>query len=373
MTGFEADSRHMRAALDLARRGLGSVWPNPAVGCVIVRDDRVLGRGWTQPGGRPHAEAQAIARASCPLTGATAYVSLEPCSHFGKTPPCADALIASGVARVVVAASDPDPRVSGRGLARLKEAGIEVVFGVREAEALALNAGFFMRVTAGRPLVTLKLASTLDGRIATASGESRWITGPAARARGHALRADHDAVMVGSNTVLVDDPLLTCRIPGLEHRSPVRIVIDGRLRTPLTSALVVDARNFPVWIVTAAHGDGGRGDAARAEVFRSCGVEIIEVPAEGGVVDLAAALVELGRRGLTRLLVEGGAALAAALLGARLVDRLAWFRAGRIIGGDGIPAIAGFGLENLGEAPAFQRMSVEEVGEDLLETFERRD
>lgn len=382
----DPDDRFMRAALALARRGLGNVWPNPAVGCVITRDGRVLGRGWTQPGGRPHAETEAIARArrhsgspsAAPLAGATAYVSLEPCAHFGKTPPCADALVKAGVARVVVAAADPDPRVSGRGIARLRAAGIAVTTGLREAEAAALNAGFFLRVKEGRPLVTLKLASTLDGRIATASGESRWITGEAARARVHALRAGHDAVMVGSNTVLADDPLLTCRLPGLERRSPVRIVIDGRLRTPLTSAVVADAGAVATWIVTAL--DVGRtlsfqvpSFEARADAFRACGVTIIEVPQAGETVDLHAALRALGERGLTRLLVEGGGGLGAALLRARLVDRIAWFRAGRIIGGDGIPAVAGFGLESLAEAPLFRRVGIEEIGEDLLETLERRD
>lgn len=366
------DDAFMRAALALARRGLGNVWPNPAVGCVIVREGRVLGRGWTQPGGRPHAETEAIGRALSwsegRLTGATAYVSLEPCAHHGKTPPCADALVSAGVARVVVAVSDPDPRVSGRGIARLREAGIAVTEGVREEEAAALNAGFFLRVREGRPLVVLKLASTLDGRIATATGESRWITGEAARARVHALRACHDAVMVGSNTVLADDPLLTCRLPGLEHRSPLRIVIDGRLRTPLTSALVADARAVPTWIVTAP-----QTDRLRADAFRACGVELIEVPPAGETLDLGAALGELGARGLTRLLVEGGAGLGAALLRARLVDRIAWFRAGRIIGGDGIPSVAGFGLEKLAEAPSFRRVGIEEIGEDLLETLERWD
>src|SRR6266705_1008472 len=219
------DEQAMRAALALARRGLGRVWPNPAVGCAIVKDGRVVGRGWTQPGGRPHAETEALARAGGAAHGATAYVTLEPCCHSGRTPPCADAL-------VVAALEDPDPRVVGGGLARLRAAGIAVEAGLCAAEAAEINAGFFQRVRLGRPLVTLKLATSLDGRIATASGESRWITGPAARERAHLLRVTHDAILVGTDTVLADNPQLTCRLPGLGHRSPVRIAIDRELRIP---------------------------------------------------------------------------------------------------------------------------------------------
>jgi len=361
-----SDFTHMRSALALARRGLGSAWPNPAVGCVLVKDGTVVGRGWTQPGGRPHGETEALERAGEAARGATAYVSLEPCCHWGKTPPCTDALLAAGVTRVVVTVEDPDPRVSGRGIARLREAGVEVTTGVLADEARALNEGFFRRIDQGRPLVTLKLASTLDSRIATAEGESRWITGELARERAHLLRARHDAVMVGSNTVLTDDPELTCRLPGLADRSPVRIVVDGRLRVPLTANLVVTAKATPTWFVTL------KGDAPeRHRVFRDCGVELIEVPAAGETVDLAAAFQELGKRGLTRVLVEGGAQLAAALLRAELVDHMAWFRAPRLIGGDGIPAITAFGIDKLAAMPRFERVSIENIGEDVLETFRR--
>jgi diaminohydroxyphosphoribosylaminopyrimidine deaminase/5-amino-6-(5-phosphoribosylamino)uracil reductase len=361
------DLRHMKAALALARRGLGAVWPNPAVGCVIVRDGVIVGRGWTQPGGRPHGETEALARAGAAARGATAYVSLEPCCHWGRTPPCADALIEAGIARVVAPVEDPDPRVSGQGIARLRDAGIAVDVGLCAAEARGINAGFFLRVTAGRPLVTLKLATTLDGRIATHGGESRWITGEAARQQAHLLRASHDAVMVGSNTVLVDDPELTCRLPGLEGRSPVRVVVDGRLRLPLTARLVADARKLPSWVVTLAG-----GDAPRLEAFRACGVEVIEVePDAAAGVDLGAALAALGERGITRILVEGGATLAASLLRAGLVDRVAWFRAPSVIGGDGIAAVTGFGLDRLAAAPRFRRDGVLELGPDLLETLSR--
>jgi diaminohydroxyphosphoribosylaminopyrimidine deaminase / 5-amino-6-(5-phosphoribosylamino)uracil reductase len=361
------DIAHMRTAIALARRGLGDVWPNPAVGCVIVRDGRVVGRGWTQPGGRPHGETEALARAGAAARGATAYVSLEPCCHWGKTPPCTDALIAAGLARVVIPIEDPDPRVSGQGIARLRAAGIAVEIGLCAEEAAELNAGFLMRMREGRPLVTLKLATTLDGRIATHSGESQWITGAPARDRAHALRAGHDAIMVGSLTVIADDPLLTCRLPGLAHRSPVRIVVDSRLRVPLTARIVADARRAPTWFLTLRG-----GDALRQEAFRACGVELIEVEPDGGAgVALAAGLRALGARGVTRVLAEGGSHVAASLLRDRLVDRIAWFRAPRLIGGDGIPAVAAFGLEHLAAAPGFVRCGLIECGEDVLETYRR--
>ncbi len=361
------DLRYMRAALALAGRGLGNVWPNPAVGCVLVKEGRVVGRGWTQPGGRPHGETEALARAGEGARGAIAYVSLEPCCHWGKTPPCTDALIAAGVGRVVVPIDDPDPRVSGRGIARLRDVGIEVVSGVCAAEAAELNAGFFMRIRAGRPIVTLKLATTLDGRIATHDGASQWITGAVARDRAHLLRASHDAVMVGSSTVIRDDPLLTCRLPGLASRSPVRIVVDRRLRVPLTARLVAEARSVPTWFITLRG-----GDAARREAFLSCGVDLIEVdPSADHAVDIGAALRELGQRGLTRILVEGGATLAAALLRVGAVDRLAWFHAPTLLGGDAIPAIAPLEIAELPTAPRFERTGLEHVGEDVLETLRR--
>ncbi len=362
------DLRHMRAALALAARGLGTVWPNPAVGCVIVRDGRVVGRGWTQPGGRPHAETEALARAGDQARGATAYVSLEPCSHHGRTPPCADALIRAGIARCVIACEDPDPRVAGAGLKRLREAGMAVDTGVCTEEAYELNRGFFTRILRDRPLVTLKAATTLDGRIATHGGESQWITGAAARARGHALRANHDAILVGIGTALADDPALTCRLPGLEGRSPVRIVVDGRLRLPLTSALVRTAKETPTWIVVM---EGH--DERRAAVLRDCGVELIVVPADAaGRPDLFAAMRAFAGRGLTRVLVEGGAALAASLLRADLVDRIEWFRAACLIGGDGVPAVLGFGVDRLSDAPRFERVGMRSVGADVEERYVRR-
>lgn len=357
----------MRAALGLARRGLGNVWPNPAVGCVIVRDGRVVGRGWTQPGGRPHAETEALAMAGEAARGATAYVTLEPCAHHGKTPPCAEALIKAGIARVVAAVEDPDERVSGKGFAMLRAAGIEVVAGVLAEDAAELNAGFFMAVRARRPLVTLKVASTLDGRIATHGGESKWITGEAARTAAHVLRAEADAIMVGSGTVLADDPDLTCRLPGMLDRSPVRVVVDGRLRLPLTSRLVASAGDIPTWLVTLAHGDSARGEA-----FEDAGVEVLEVSAgPDHQIDLAKAMTMLAESGVTRLLVEGGAHLSAALLRAGLVDRLVWFRAPRLIGGDGLAATLGFGVDHLSQTPRFTRVEMREVGEDVMEIYRK--
>lgn len=366
-TTTDNDRAHMRAALALARRGLGNVWPNPAVGCLIVKDDRVVGRGWTQPGGRPHAETEALAMAGGAARGAVAYVTLEPCAHHGKTPPCAEALIAAGIARVVVAMEDPDPRVSGAGLALLTQAGIAIVRGVCGDEAAELNAGFFTKVREGRPLVTLKLATTLDGRIATHSGESKWITGEAARAASHLLRAEHDVIMVGSGTALADDPELTCRLPGLGDRSPVRVVVDGRLRLPLTAKVVTSANEIPTWLVTL---EGC--DEARCEAYGDAGVDIVEIPAgPDHTVDLGAALGALAESGVTRVLVEGGAHLASALLRAGLVDRLVWFHAARVIGGDGLPAAVAFGVDHLAQTPRFERVEVRPVGEDLMEIYKK--
>lgn len=361
------DLLHMRAALSLARRGLGNAWPNPAVGCVLVKDGRVIGRGWTQPGGRPHAETEALRRAGEAARGATAYVTLEPCSHHGRTPPCCEALAGAGIARVVMAMRDPDPRVNGRGLAMLRGAGIVVEEGLLEAEARALNAGFFRRIQAGMPVVTLKLASTLDGRIATATGESRWITGEAARREVHALRARHDAILVGSGTVLADDPDLTCRIPGMERVPMLRVVADARLRTPEASRLVQGAEVAPVLIITAP----GHPPAAQAP-FMAAGADIVTVPAHAaGGLDLPSLLRALGRRGVTRVLAEGGAGLAAALLRQGLVDRLVWFHAPAVMGGDGHPALQGLRLAALSAMPRFRRTAQRALGDDMLSEFER--
>lgn len=360
----------MQAALALARRGLGTVWPNPAVGCVITdRDGRVAGRGWTQPGGRPHAETEALRQAGERAAGGTAYVTLEPCSHHGQTPPCADALIAAKLRRVVVACGDPDPRVSGNGIRMLEAAGLSVAVGLCQDEARELNAGFFHRILDGRPLVTLKFATTLDGRIATHRGDSRWITGPRARQLGHLLRANHDAIMIGVGTAATDNPELTCRLPGLEHRSPVRIVLDGRLRTPLTVKLVADAKRVPTWLVALA---GAAPE--RRQAYIDSGVEVVEVEADAaGHPSMDKALAALAERGLTRVLVEGGSRVASAMLRADVVDRIVWFRAPSLIGGDGIPATQAFGVDRIADLVRFTRTGLQEAGDDLVELYQRKD
>jgi diaminohydroxyphosphoribosylaminopyrimidine deaminase/5-amino-6-(5-phosphoribosylamino)uracil reductase len=357
-----ADDRHwMQAALALAQRNLGRTWPNPSVGCVLVREDRLLANGWTQEGGRPHAETHAISRAKDSLNGATAYVTLEPCSHHGRTPPCADALIAAGIKRVVIATGDPDSRVAGQGVERLKQAGVDVTIGICAAEAEEVAAGFLMRVHHGRPLVTLKLATSLDGRIALANNESRWITGPAARAHGHSLRATHDAIAVGIGTALADDPLLNCRLPGLEARSPVRIVFDAKARLPVTAKLAATSKSQRTIALTA--------NPVGAKAIKDAGVEIIEVAASSQGVDAGMAMRALGDLGLTRVLVEGGGRLAASLLAAGLVDRIAWYRAPFAIGGDGVPGIGALALTSIVEARAFVRTGLHALGPDVLETY----
>lgn len=340
----------MSLALALGRRGRGRTGPSPAVGCVIVRDGRVVGRGWTADGGRPHAEAAALARADA--RGATAYVTLEPCAHRGRGDPCADALAGAGVARVVVAVGDPDPRTDGQGLARLRAAGVEVTLGVGEAEARADLAGFLRRVAGGRPFVTLKLAASLDGRIATGSGESRWITGPAARAEVHRLRGAHDLVLVGGGTARADDPRLDVRGFGIRPQ-PVRAVLSRGLDLPRDGHLARTAREQPLWLL---HGAG-----ADAAPWEALGARCLEVPG-----DLAGALAVLGREGINRVLCEGGGVLAAGLLGEGLVDELAVFHAGLAIGAEGTPMLGAMGLGRLADAPRLRLAEVRSIGPDVL-------
>jgi len=356
----------MRHALVLAARALGEVAPNPAVGCVIVSPEGVVvGRGRTAKGGRPHAEPQALAEAGDAARGATAYVTLEPCSHHGHTPPCAKALMDAGIARVVVAVADPDSRVNGEGVAWLRMAGVEVTTGVCEKEAAELNAGFFLKVQHGRPLVTLKLAQSLDGKIATATGESQWITGEPARAFGHLLRARHDAILVGVGTALADDPSLTCRLPGLEHRSPLRVVLDTRLRLTDWSKLAQTAGEVPTLVYTVAAAGGGKLEA--------CGVQVVRVGKDAaGRPKLAEVLADLAGRGITRLLVEGGAAVHAGFLNSGLADRLEVFSAPMILGGSGVSAVDALAALSLNEAPQFVMTAQRSLGPDLLVSYARR-
>ncbi len=364
MTDQETDAQHMRAAITLARRGLGETAPNPSVGCVIVKDNAVIARARTAAGGRPHAETEALRIAGPAARGATAYVSLEPCSHLGKTPPCATALIEAGIARVVIGARDPNPLVNGQGVLLLRNAGIEVIENILNAQAQAVISGFAMVQAAGRPLLRLKLASTLDGKIATRTQESQWLTGQDARRAAHAMRGRHDAVLVGVGTVLSDDPELTCRIDGFRSARLVRIVVDSHLRTPLLSKLVASAVETPVWIL---HRNGA--DPIRKQALAQAGVRLLEVAGGSSGVDMEAALQVLAKAGLTRILAEGGASLAAALLRAQLVDRLAWFHAPGILGADGWPAAQAFGIEHLADMPRFKLVAQEQWGDDLLSTF----
>ncbi|WP_170558079.1 bifunctional diaminohydroxyphosphoribosylaminopyrimidine deaminase/5-amino-6-(5-phosphoribosylamino)uracil reductase RibD [Ruegeria atlantica] len=361
----ETDKRYMALALSLGRRGQGTCWPNPAVGCVIVRDGRIVGRGWTQPGGRPHAEPQALAQAGEAAQGATVYVTLEPCAHHGKTPPCAEALIVAGVARVVAAIEDSDPRVSGQGFAMLRDAGIEVITGVLADQAAQDLSGFFLKTEQGRPFVTLKLASSFDGRIATATGHSKWITGPKARRAVHAMRARHDAVMVGAGTARADDPSLTVRDIGVDAQ-PVRIVVSRHLDIPLMGQMARTAAEVPVWL---CHGPSP--DAERARAWEGLGARLLPCALDEHQIDAVDLLHQLGQAGLTRVFCEGGAALAASLLAADLVDELIGFTAGLAIGAEGLSAIGTLGLEKLDNAPRFELIETQVIGPDIMHRWAR--
>ena len=356
----------MAHALALGRRGFGSAWPNPSVGCVLVKEGRIVGRGWTQPGGRPHAERMALEQAGSAAKGATAYVTLEPCAHHGKTPPCAEALIAAGVARVVSAIEDPDTRVSGKGFALLRAAGIKVEIGVLAQEAERDLQGFLLSRREGRSFLTLKLALTLDGRIATASGESQWITGPEARRRVHALRMSHDAVMVGGGTARADDPLLTVRDMGTP-RQPVRVVLSQSLDLPAEGRMAASARDVPLWLL-----HGASAPKARQEAWRETGATLIEVPTDNGQLAPQTVLRALAQAGLTRVFCEGGGQLAASLMQAGLVDQLIVFSAGAIIGSEGLPGVGGLQLAALAGAPRWKLSDVAQIGADVMTTWERR-
>jgi diaminohydroxyphosphoribosylaminopyrimidine deaminase / 5-amino-6-(5-phosphoribosylamino)uracil reductase len=350
----------MDHALRLGARGLGRTWPNPSVGCVIVAGGRVVGRGWTAPGGRPHAEPQALAQAGTAARGATVYVTLEPCAHHGRTPPCTDALIAAAPARVVTALTDPDPRVSGRGHHLLRAAGIVVTTGVQEAAARAVNAGFLKRMTRGLPFVTLKMAASLDGRTAMASGESRWITGPEARRRVHALRMTHDAVLVGAGTARSDDPDLGVRNMGAAYQ-PLRMVLDPRLTHRPDSRLGRAAGGGAVWML---HTDAA--PASARDAWAATGARLVEVPAGDAGADLPGTMQVLAREGITRLLCEGGAGLAAGLLRDRLVDDLTLFQGGVLIGAEGHGLLGPLGLSLLADAPRPRLVSVDRIGPDTI-------
>jgi len=359
------DRRYMALALSLGRRGLGRTWPNPAVGAVIAKDDVIVGRGWTQAGGRPHAEVEALRRAGAAARGATMYVTLEPCSHHGKSPPCADAVIAAGIARVVAALEDPNPEVAGEGYARLRQAGIAVDAGVGADEARHDHAGHILRFTAGRPHVLLKLAISADGKVAAAGRRRVAITSEAVRDRVHLMRAQSDAIMVGIGTVLSDDPMLTCRLPGMAGYSPVRVVADSMLRLPLGSRLVKSAYETPVWAI------GGSQAPQEAEsALLAHGVEVLRLPNSADPLDLADALRFLAAKGITRLMAEGGPKLAAALLAADLADAIVLFHSSRSIGPDGLDAFDAAAEASLKQR--FKCTSAGPAGADRQEWYERR-
>ena len=354
-----ADARFMARALALAAEGLGRTFPNPPVGAVFVRGGRVVGEGFHHRAGAPHAEIEALRAAGGRVRGATLYVTLEPCAHHGRTPPCAEALVGLGLRRIVVAMVDPNPRVRGRGIAKLRRAGIPVAVGPGAEEARLLTAGYRARVLHGRPLVTLKLATTLDGRIAAAGGDARWITGPAARRLAHALRDVSDAVLVGAGTVRADDPRLTCRLPGGHH--PVRIVLAGRAFRLPARARVLARGGPPTWVIAP------RGaPAARVAALRRRGVEVLLLPGRRGRVPFASLVRLLGARGLTSLLVEGGGTVAAEALRARAVDRLVLFVAPAILGGDGVAAVGPLGRVRVRDAVRVGGLAVAHVGPDLV-------
>jgi diaminohydroxyphosphoribosylaminopyrimidine deaminase/5-amino-6-(5-phosphoribosylamino)uracil reductase len=356
-----ADCRFVREALRLAARARGRTAPNPLVGALVVRGGERVGAGHHRRVGEAHAEAVAIARAGARTRGATLYSTLEPCAHAGRTPPCLDAVLAAGFRRVVVGTRDPDPRTAGRSIARLRRAGCSVTVGVEIDACRELNRGFFSRVERGRPHTTLKLAATLDGRIATAAGESRWISGPEARAWVHRLRNRVDAVAVGSGTALSDDPLLTARRGSRVVHRPTRVVIDSKLRTPPRARLIRAGDPGTAWIVTTR-----AGAAARAARLERAGARVVRVAARGSGVDLRAAWRRLGALGVNDLLVEGGGELAAALLRSALVDRLCLLLSPKLIGADGRPVLGALGLRRLAQAPELRDVRLRRLGSDLL-------
>ncbi|HKM88615.1 MAG TPA: bifunctional diaminohydroxyphosphoribosylaminopyrimidine deaminase/5-amino-6-(5-phosphoribosylamino)uracil reductase RibD [Xanthobacteraceae bacterium] len=358
------DRRFMALALALGRRGLGRTWPNPAVGAVIVKDSVIVGRGWTQPGGRPHAEIEALRRAGSSARGATLYVTLEPCSHHGKSPPCADAIVAAGLARVVSALEDPNPEVAGAGHARLRAAGLAVEIGVGAEQARRDHAGHIRRVRDGRPHVILKLAISADGKAAAAGRKPVPITGEAVRDRVHLLRAQSDAIMIGIGTALSDDPMLTCRLPGMAKDSPVRIVLDSALRLPLGSRLVRSARETPVWVV-----GGLQAPRLAEEALLAQGVEVLRAKESDGCLDLAAVLELIAARGITRLMIEGGPTLAAAVIAGDFVDEAILFHSPGIIGPDGVDALAKLAMAALTQG--LKRVTSEPVGADRQAIYQR--
>jgi len=357
---YAADARFMALALSLGRRGLGRVWPWPSVGCVIVKDGRIVGRGVSDRVTMRHAEVVALDQAGDAARGATVYVTLEPCAHHGTTPPCADALVRACVARVVSACDDPNPLVAGKGFAILHDAGIAVETGVLADAGAEAHAGFLKAQTQGLPFVTLKLALSVDGRIATVTGDSQWITGPEARRVVHAMRARHDAVLVGGGTARADDPSLDVRGLGVQHRT-VRVVASQGLDLPRDSKLMRSSDRLPVWLM--------HGAAADPEPWRAAGAETFECREDDSGLDPRDVLERLAKAGITRVFCEGGGQLAASLLRSGLVDELVVFTGGVALGHDGRSGLASLGLERLADAPRFALHDSRPIGNDMLQVW----
>ncbi|MGH6685024.1 MAG: bifunctional diaminohydroxyphosphoribosylaminopyrimidine deaminase/5-amino-6-(5-phosphoribosylamino)uracil reductase RibD [Pseudolabrys sp.] len=358
------DARFMALAFALGRRGLGNTWPNPAVGAVIVKEGAIVGRGWTQPGGRPHAEVEALRQAKKMAQSATLYVTLEPCSHQGKSPPCAEAIVKAGIARVVSALEDPNPEVAGKGHERLREKGITVDVGLGANEARRVHGGHIMRVTKARPHVTLKLAVSADDKAGLAGRKPAAITGEASWVRVFQMRAASDAIMIGIGTVLSDNPQLSCRLPGMFERSPVRVILDASLMLPLSTSVVATVRDTPTWVFTS-----GKPSAIAEEILQQKGCKVFRVDDVDGRLDLDEVLKVLAEQGVTRLMVEGGPRVAGAIAAAGLVDELVLLRGEKDIGATGIEPLEGMPLEGL--TGQLQSRGRERLGTDTLEIFER--
>lgn len=365
----------MRKAVSLAKRGAGNTSPNPAVGAVIVRKGRIVGRGYHKKAGLAHAEINALLEAGIKARGADMYVTLEPCDHFGKTPPCTDAVIKAGIRKVFIGMKDPNPLVSGKGIRRLRSASIKAEAGILENECRDINEAYIKYITTKTPFVTLKLAVTLDGKIAAATGESKWITGNEARKFAHRIRANVDAVMVGIGTILKDDPKLTTRL--VKGKDPVRIVVDSALKIPIT-ANVVNAGKGGIIIATAkdrgqrpSSALGGSGEVVsqkekKVKVLKEKGVEVLPIPSRNGLVDLKVLMRELGKRGIMSLMIEGGSSLAASAIKQGIVDKLAVFVAPKILGKQGLPMIGNLGIKSLKNAVHLNRFECKKIGKDIL-------
>ena len=361
----------MQTAIALARNGIGKTSPNPAVGAVIVKNGRIIGKGYHKKAGRAHAELNALKQAGIKAKGAEMYVTLEPCSHFGRTPPCADAIIKAGIKKVFIGMKDPNPLVAGKGVSRLLSAGMDVEVGILENECRGINEAYIKYITTKTPFVTLKLASTLDGKIATSTGESKWITGKAARRFAHRMRREADAVMVGIGTVLKDNPELTTRL--VKGKDPIRIVVDSKLRMPVNARVLNTKRGGIIIATTKERGQGTKGTEVpfvvrgqKIKKLEAKGAEILALPSKTGEVDLKALMKELGKREITNLIIEGGPTLAAASLKDGIVDKIAIFYAPRILGKEGLPMIEELGIRRLTDAVSLSRLACKRLGEDIL-------